>query len=177
MSSEYFKGTSLYLVRLKTFEWIKCLRRHLHQIQGNRACRNFVTKSRVNLRLITPCKNAHRDESEIYNFQRFNLISNNKYITGSWEVRLTWLDCSQRSYIQFFLGGHCVKMFGQPVHRRQSYFSTYWCLFNCQRKNKKIIYANVYRNTINDGDSQKFPLPIFPERVGTSVHRLLYSSV
>ena len=23
------------------------------------------------------------------------------------------------------------------------------CLFNCQRKNKKIIYANVYRNTIN----------------------------
>ena len=102
MSSEYFKGTSLYLVRLKTFEWIKCLRRHLHQIQGNGACRNFVTKSRVNLRLITPCKNAHRDESEIYNFQRFNLISNNKYITGSWEVRLTWLDCSQRSYIQFF---------------------------------------------------------------------------
>ena len=102
MSSEYFKGTSLYLVRLKIFEWIKLLRRHLHQIQGNGACRNFVTKSRVNLRLITPCKNAHRDESEIYNFQRFNLISNNKYITGSWEVRLTWLDCSQRSYIQFF---------------------------------------------------------------------------
>ena len=102
MSSEYFKGTSLYLVRLKTFEWIKCLRRHLHQIQGNGACRNFVTKSLVNLRLITPCKNVHRDESEIYNFQRFNLISNNKYITGSWEVRLTWLDCSQRSYIQIF---------------------------------------------------------------------------
>ena len=44
------------------------------------------------------------------------------------------------------------------------------CLFNCQRKNKKIIYANVYRNTINDGDSQTSPLPIFPERGGTSVH-------
>ena len=28
-------------------------------------------------------------------------------------------------------------------------FSTFMCLFNCQRKNKKIIYANVYRNTIN----------------------------
>ena len=26
-------------------------------------------------------------------------------------------------------------------------------LFNCQRKNKKIIYADVYLNTINDGDS------------------------
>ena len=58
------------------------------------------------------------------------------------------------------------------MHRRQSYFSTYLCLFNCQRKNKKIIYANVYRNTINDGDSQTSPLPIFPEGVGTSVHRL-----
>ena len=46
------------------------------------------------------------------------------------------------------------------------------CLFNCQRKNKKIIYANVYRNTINDGDSQTSPLPIFPEGGGTSVHRL-----
>ena len=58
------------------------------------------------------------------------------------------------------------------MHRRQSYFSTYLCLFNCQRKNKKIIYANVYRNTINDGDSQTSPLPIFPEGGGTSVHRL-----
>ena len=62
-------------------------------------------------------------------------------------------------------------MFGEPVHRRQSYFSTYVCLFNCHRKNK-IIYANVYRNTINDGDSQTSPLPIFPEGRGTSVHRL-----
>ena len=58
------------------------------------------------------------------------------------------------------------------MHRRQSYFSTYLCLFNCQRMNKKIIYANVYRNTINDGDSQTSSLPIFPEGVGTSVHRL-----
>ena len=28
-------------------------------------------------------------------------------------------------------------------------------------------------STINDGDSQTSPLPIFPEGVGTSVHRLL----
>ena len=31
MSSEYFTRTSLYLVRLEIFEWIKLLRRHLHQ--------------------------------------------------------------------------------------------------------------------------------------------------
>ena len=53
MSSEYFTRTSLYLVRLKTFEWMKFLRRHLHQVQGNWAGRNFVTESRVNSRLIT----------------------------------------------------------------------------------------------------------------------------
>ena len=35
MSREYFTRTSLYLVRLKIFEWIKLLRRHLRQIQGN----------------------------------------------------------------------------------------------------------------------------------------------
>ena len=53
MSSEYFTRTSLYLVRLKIFEWIKFLRRHLHQIQENGAGRNFITASRVNSRLIT----------------------------------------------------------------------------------------------------------------------------
>ena len=35
--------------------------------------------------------------------------------------------------------------------------------------------ANLYRNTINDGDSQTSSLPIFPEGVGTSVHRLKLS--
>ena len=52
MSSEYFTRT-LYLVRLKTFEWIKFLRRHLHQIQENGAGRNFITAPRVNSGLIT----------------------------------------------------------------------------------------------------------------------------
>ena len=37
---------------------------------------------------------------------------------------------------------------------------------------KQKIYANVYRNTINDGDSQTSLLPIFSEGGGTSVHRL-----
>ena len=53
MSSENFMRTSLYLVRLKIFEWIKLLQRHLHQIQGNSASRNFKTALRVNSWLIT----------------------------------------------------------------------------------------------------------------------------
>ena len=44
--------------------------------------------------------------------------------------------------------------------------------FQLSVKEQKIIYANVYRNTINDGDSQTSPLPIFLEGGGTSVHRL-----
>ena len=35
-----------------------------------------------------------------------------------------------------------------------------------EKEQKKIIYANVYWNTINDGDSQTSPLPIFPEGGG-----------
>ena len=45
-------------------------------------------------------------------------------------------------------------------NRRQSYFSPYMCLFNCHRQNK-IIYANVYWNTINDSESQASPLGFF----------------
>ena len=47
------------------------------------------------------CKNPHRDESEIYNYQRFNFRIINT-LMESWEVRLTWLDCNQRSYIWIF---------------------------------------------------------------------------
>ena len=51
-------------------------------------------------------------------------------------------------------------------------------LFNCQmKKQQKIIYANVYRNTINDGDSQTSLLPIFCEGRGTSVHRLRWETI
>ena len=88
MSSEHFKKTSLHLVRLKIFEWIKCLRRHLHQIQGN---------SLRSLR-IQECT-----QRWIWNLQlRTVQLSNNKYINGSWEVRLTWLNCNQRCYIWIF---------------------------------------------------------------------------
>ena len=81
MSSEYFTRTSLYLVRLKIFEWMKFLGRHLHQIQGNWAGINFVTESRVNSRLILHAR-MHR---RIWKLQ---------LPTGSWGVRLTWLDCN-----------------------------------------------------------------------------------
>ena len=64
-----------------------------------------------------------------------------------------------------------MKMFAQLCTDARAIFDLH-VPFNCQRENKKIIYANVYRNTINDGDSQTPPLPIFPEGGGTSVHRL-----
>ena len=82
MSSEYFTRTSLYLVRLKIFEWIKLLRRHLHQIQGNGAGRNFITASRVNSRLITHAKM----QRSIWNLQLATVqLLNNKFINGCWE--------------------------------------------------------------------------------------------
>ena len=40
------------------------------------------------------------------------------------------------------------------------------------KQQQKIIYANVYPNTINDGDAQTSLLPIFSEGGGTSVHWL-----
>ena len=42
MSSEYFTRTSLHLVRLKIFEWLKLLERHLHQDLGNWAGRYLI---------------------------------------------------------------------------------------------------------------------------------------
>ena len=53
MSGEYVMRTSLYLDRLKIFEWMKFLRRHLRQIWGNWVGWNFPTALRVNSRLIT----------------------------------------------------------------------------------------------------------------------------
>ena len=91
----HFTGTSLYLVKLKIFEWTKFLRRHLHQFQGNWAGRNFLTASRKcslwiqGLLRMQEC----RDECEIYNYQRIQL-SNNKFINRILRVRLTWLDCN-----------------------------------------------------------------------------------
>ena len=55
MSNEqwiFYENFSLF-GQMKIFEWIKLLRRHLRQIQGNWGGRNFITASRVNSRLIT----------------------------------------------------------------------------------------------------------------------------
>ena len=41
MSSEFFRRISPHLDRFKIFEWIKLLRRHLHQIEGKWASRTF----------------------------------------------------------------------------------------------------------------------------------------
>ena len=117
-------------------------------------------------------KNALRDESEIYNYQWFNLISNNKYINGSWEIRLTWLDCNQRSYIWIF-GWTLREDVQLACAQTPELFFDLHVSFQLSAKEQKIIYANLYLNTIIDGDSQTSPLPIFPEGMGRSVRRLL----
>ena len=100
MSSEYFTRTSLYLVRLKIFEWIKFLRRHLHQIQGNWAGRNFVTASRVNSRLITHA----RMQRWIWNFQLPTDSTFEKEIhLWIWGVRLTTLLWSKKKLLLYHL--------------------------------------------------------------------------
>ena len=90
---------------------------------------------------------------------------------ASWEVRLTWLDCNQRSYIWIF-GWTLREDVRLACAQTPEQFFDLHVPFQLSAKEQKIIYANVYRNTINDGDSQTFPLPIFPEGGGTSVHRL-----
>ena len=85
---------------------------------------------------------------------------------------MIWLDCNRRSYIWIF--GRTLRedvrlacaQTPPAIFRPTCAFST------VSERTKKIIYANIYRNTINDGDSQTSPLPIFPEGVETSVHRL-----
>ena len=78
-SSENFTRTFLYLVILKVFEWIKFLRRHLHQIQGNRAGRNFV-KSCIACDFMAhyACKNAEMNLKSTttngFNFQIINSL-------------------------------------------------------------------------------------------------------
>ena len=72
--SRYRTRTSLYLVRLKIFEWIKFLRRHLHQIQENGTGRNFITASRVNSGLITRAReiNLKSTTTDRVNFRIIN---------------------------------------------------------------------------------------------------------
>ena len=89
---------------------------------------------------------------------------------GSWEVRLTWLDCNQRSYIWIF-GWTLREDVWLACTQTPELFFNLHVPFQLSAKEQKIIYANVYWNTINDGDSQTSPLPIFPEG-GMSVHRL-----
>ena len=90
----------------------------------------------------------------------------------SWEVRLTWLDCNQRSYVWIFVWILREDVRLACTQTRELFFDLH-VPFQLSGKEQKIIYANVYRNTINDGDSQTSPLPIFTEGGGTSVHRLV----
>ena len=96
MSSEYVTRTSLYLDGLRIFEWMKFLRRHLHQIQGNWAGRNFLSASRVNSWLIAHARMQRW--IEVYKYQRIQLL-NNKFIYGILGVRFTWIDCNNTIYV------------------------------------------------------------------------------
>ena len=89
---------------------------------------------------------------------------------------MTWLDCNQRSYIWIF-GWTLREDVRLACAQTPELFFDLPVPFQLSAKEQKIIYANVYRNTINDGDSQLSSLPIFPEGVGTSVHRLIFSSL
>ena len=77
---------------------------------------------------------------------------------------MTWLECNhlQREDVRLTCAQTPELFFDLPVP------------FQLAKEQKKN-YANFYRKTINDGDSQT-PLPIFPEGVGTSAHRLTSSA-
>ena len=85
---------------------------------------------------------------------------------------MIWLDCNQRSYIWVF-GWTLREDVRLACAQTQELFFDLLVPFQLLAKEQKIIYANVYRNTINEGDSQMSPLPIFPEGVETSVQELI----
>ena len=69
--------------------------------------------------------------------------------------------------VENILENHCVRALKESESSWSvNTFST------VRERIKKMIYANAYRNMINDGDSQTSPLPTFPEGGRTSVHRL-----
>ena len=68
------------MVRVKIFKWVKIHRRHLRQIQGHLAGRNFVTESSVNIHSSLRMQEC-RHESENYNQLLSTVqLSNNKFI-------------------------------------------------------------------------------------------------
>ena len=75
MSSEYVMRTSLYLDRLKIFEWMKFLRRHLRQIRGKLSWLKFPNCLACEFPAYYACKKC-RNESEIYKYQWIQLLNN-----------------------------------------------------------------------------------------------------
>ena len=73
--------TSLYLVRLKIFEWIKLLRRHIYQYRETELVEisqlPYVFHNSLHMQ---ECRN----ESEIYmyNYKLIQLLNHNKLING-----------------------------------------------------------------------------------------------
>ena len=78
---------------------------------------------------------------------------------------MTWLDCNQGSYIWIF-GWTLREDVRLACAQTPELFFDLPVSFKLSAKEQKIIYANLYLNTIINGDSQTSPLPIFPEGVG-----------
>ena len=77
-----------------------------------------------------------------------------------------------RDLISGFLGGTLREDVRLACAQTPELFFDLHVPFQLSPKEQNNLCKSVYRNTINDGDSQTSPLPIFPEGRGTSVHRL-----
>ena len=86
-TSVKFTRTSLYLVRLKIFEWIKL---HLHQIQRNWAGRNVVISCEFTAHYA--CKNEEINLKSTFT-NEFNFLIINSLMESWGYAGLTWLDC------------------------------------------------------------------------------------
>ena len=86
---------------------------------------------------------------------------------------MTWLDCNQRSYIWIFRWTLREDVRLARAQTPELFFDLL-VPFQLSAKEQKNNLCKCYLNTINDGDSQTSLLPIFPEKVGTSVHRLTW---
>ena len=87
-------------------------------------------------------------------------------VIGS-KVRLTWLDCNQRSYIWVF-GWTLPDDVRLALGRAQTpeLFFDLLVPIRLSAKEQKIIYANVHLNTINDGRFTDVSSPDFSSGSG-----------
>ena len=81
---------------LKSFEWIKLLWRHLHQIKENWAGRNFIFLS-CEFTAHYASRNAEMNYQRIQQPNNFPITN---LLIECWGVRLTWLNCKWLKWIK-----------------------------------------------------------------------------